>query len=122
MADTKRLPPSNDDRWEWQRQAACRSMENSDFFPPEGERGPPRARREAEAKRVCHECPVQLQCRRHALTAREPHGVWGGLTQSEREAILLNRRQDTDTVRGTNDQSPAPREVLLPRSCRTDTW
>ena len=27
------------------------------------------------------------QCRSHALAAREPYGVWGGLSEHEREAI-----------------------------------
>jgi WhiB family redox-sensing transcriptional regulator len=26
-------------------------------------------------------------CRQHALSAREPYGVWGGMSESEREAV-----------------------------------
>lgn len=87
MSDTRRLPPPKVDRWDWQRLAACRTMDSSQFFPFHGERGGSRARREAEAKRVCHVCPVQRQCRDHALTVREPYGVWGGLTASERQSM-----------------------------------
>jgi WhiB family redox-sensing transcriptional regulator len=29
---------------------------------------------------------VLVQCRAHALQVREPYGVWGGMTEDEREA------------------------------------
>lgn len=92
MADNRRLPRPDADVWDWQRLAACRSMDNSRFFPLDGERGHARARREADAKRVCHDCPVLRQCRNYALTVHEPYGVWGGMTQSERRTILHGRR------------------------------
>ena len=28
-----------------------------------------------------------LECRSHALEVREPYGVWGGLTEAEREDL-----------------------------------
>ena len=36
-------------------------------------------------------CPVLQQCRSHALAVREPYGVWGGLTERERRALLRKR-------------------------------
>jgi WhiB family redox-sensing transcriptional regulator len=33
------------------------------------------------------------QCRRHALTVREPYGVWGGLTEDDREAVYSGDRR-----------------------------
>ena len=92
MADTRRLPPPDADLWDWQRLAACRSMDDSHFFPLDGERGHARDQREADAKRVCQGCPVLRQCRSHALTVHEPYGVWGGLTQAERQTILHSGR------------------------------
>ena len=58
------------------------------FYHPENERGPSRARREREAKQVCAQCPVIASCRNWALVAREPYGVWGGLSAEERESVL----------------------------------
>lgn len=58
------------------------------FFHPEGERGAARAAREAAAKAICGRCPVLGPCRDHALAAREPYGVWGGLSEAEREDLL----------------------------------
>jgi WhiB family redox-sensing transcriptional regulator len=31
-------------------------------------------------------CPVRIQCAEHALRVREPYGIWGGLSEEEREA------------------------------------
>jgi WhiB family redox-sensing transcriptional regulator len=62
------------------------------FFHPEGERGPSRARREAEAKAICGTCPVIAQCAAHALQVREPYGVWGGLSEGEREQMISTGR------------------------------
>ena len=74
------------DLWEWQFEGACRTSSPEVFFHPEGERGPARRRRDARAKEVCSTCPVLEQCREHALAAREPYGVWGGMTEDERVA------------------------------------
>lgn len=87
MADTRRLPGPNADRWDWQLDAACRGMASSYFFHPEGERGPARARREANAKAVCMECPAMLACRQHAIDVHEPYGIWGGLSEGERHHL-----------------------------------
>ena len=88
MADTRRLPGPNADLWDWQLHAACRGMASSFFFHPEGERGPARARREAQAKAVCFECPAMASCRAHALQVHEPYGIWGGLSEGERAQML----------------------------------
>ncbi|WP_134774542.1 WhiB family transcriptional regulator [Ornithinimicrobium flavum] len=78
--------------WEWQTQALCREASPDMFFHPEGERGPSRVTRDERAKALCARCPVLQACRTHALTVREPYGVWGGLTEQEREEIY--RQQD----------------------------
>ncbi len=88
MAEISRLPGPVADLWEWQYQGACRSTGDELFFHPEGERGPRRRGRDAAAQAVCATCPVLQQCRDHALAVREPYGVWGGLTEDDREAIL----------------------------------
>lgn len=74
--------------WEWQHQGLCRVSNPETFFHPDGERGPSRRWRDARAVAVCQQCPVIQQCREHALRVREPYGVWGGLTEQEREALI----------------------------------
>jgi len=80
------------DIWEWQLQGSCREADPRLFFHPEGERGPARRERDAAARAICQTCPVMLQCRSHALTVREPYGVWGGLTEDDREAVYAAER------------------------------
>src|ERR1700751_509488 len=66
----------------------CRGVDSSVFFHPDGERGRARAQRELRAKEMCRRCPVIAQCRSHALAVGEPYGIWGGLSESERELLL----------------------------------
>ena len=87
MTDTRRLPRPTAAAWDWQLRGACRGMDSTYFFNPDGERGPARQRRDVKAKLVCGRCPVLMQCRAHALKVREPYGVWGGLSPSERDGI-----------------------------------
>jgi WhiB family redox-sensing transcriptional regulator len=88
MADTRKLPTPVAEIYDWQMHGACRGMDSAFFFHPEGERGPAKYNREARAKEVCARCPVIEQCRRHALAAEEPYGVWGGLSEAERDEII----------------------------------
>lgn len=88
MTDISRLPGPMSHLWEWQMLGACRGVDSELFFHPEGERGPSRSNREASAKALCAQCPVIAACRDAALSAREPYGVWGGLSEHEREDIL----------------------------------
>lgn len=88
VAEVSRLPGPILDRWEWQYDGACRDVDTTVFFHPEGERGSARRRRSDAAKAICAECPVLEACRAHALAVREPYGVWGGTTEEERAALL----------------------------------
>jgi WhiB family redox-sensing transcriptional regulator len=77
--------------WDWQRRAACRGADTRIFYHPENERGPSRRRREQQAKQICRACPVLTDCLSWALAARDPYGVWGGLSPEEREALLTSK-------------------------------
>jgi len=88
MAEISRLPRPVLSEWEWQEQGACRELPTEMFFHPDGERGPRRANREKAAKAVCATCPVIDACRKHALAVQEPYGIWGGLSEDDRQAII----------------------------------
>jgi WhiB family redox-sensing transcriptional regulator len=92
MADLSRLPGPVADVWDWQLQGACRTTDPDVFFHPEGERGPARVNRQLAAKAICATCPVIEQCAAHALAVREPYGVWGGMSEEDREARYARRR------------------------------
>ncbi len=91
MAELSRLPQPIAEQWEWQYEGSCRSMDSEKFFHPDGERGPRRRNRENVAKAVCGSCPVLDACRKHALAVQEPYGIWGGLSEDDRSAILVQR-------------------------------
>jgi WhiB family redox-sensing transcriptional regulator len=82
--------PSTD----WQELGLCRASDATVFFPPAHfEHKPERTAREAKAKAICARCPVRITCLDWAITTREPHGVWGGYSESERKQILLGKRK-----------------------------
>lgn len=77
--------PSTD----WQQHGLCRATDSDVFFPPPRfEHKPERQLREARAKSICARCPVRTDCLDWALTTREPFGVWGGYSESERRRII----------------------------------
>jgi WhiB family redox-sensing transcriptional regulator len=73
----------------WQRKAACRGPESVLFYAPTlPEPRAERDTREARAKDICRSCEVRVECLDYALAIREPHGIWGGLTEVERLALI----------------------------------
>ena len=73
-------------RREWRRLGACATAAApDDFFPDEFEAAD-------TALAMCRRCPVIRECRTHALGRPERHGVWGGLTESERQELLNSGR------------------------------
>ena len=81
-------PATLEEFWSWHVQAACRQMDTTLFYSPEGERGPRKERREAAAKQVCATCKVKELCAAYAIATREPYGTWGGLSEHDRRELL----------------------------------
>ena len=76
----------------WQLKAACRGPQSAVFFPPAVfERKDEKLEREARAKDICRTCPVKSPCLDYAIRIKEPHGIWGGLNETERKNIVLAR-------------------------------
>lgn len=124
MMTARRLPSPLTELWDWQRHGACRGRDSAQFFHPDGERGSSRMRREAAAKVVCSGCPVRPECAAHALSTREPYGVWGGFTESERLRLfetgwddLVDHRLGRADVRRLEQRLIAPprQYASLPR-------
>lgn len=87
--------------YDWRDEGSCRT-EDPDLFFPAGETGPS-AVQAAQAKAVCHQCPVIAACRQWALTTRQHYGVWGGMTDKEREAW---RRRGQRAAAGATPRNP----------------
>ncbi|MEV7080935.1 WhiB family transcriptional regulator [Streptomyces sp. NPDC093516] len=66
----------------WAERGLCRSQPDRMFAEGAAQ---------AEAKTVCVECPVRLDCLAYALDHREEYGVWGAMTERERRALLRRR-------------------------------
>ncbi len=72
----------------WAQQALCAQAGPDTWFPDKGQHDLARA-----AKKVCARCPVRIPCLEHALTIREPNGIWGGTTPRERRALLAEQEK-----------------------------
>jgi WhiB family redox-sensing transcriptional regulator len=70
---------------DWRVHASCRDEEPDQLFL--------RGAEQRKAKVVCLGCPVRTECLAEALDLRIEFGVWGGMTERERRA-LLRRRPD----------------------------
>ncbi len=70
----------------WRFQARCADQDPDLFFPVGT--GGPAVRQALRAKAVCAQCPVITECLEWAIDTRQPHGVWGGLDEQERERLV----------------------------------
>lgn len=61
------------------------------FPPPTFERKDDKLERETRAKAICQQCGVHKECLEYAIAIKEPHGIWGGLNEVERKALLGER-------------------------------
>ena len=76
----------NDD---WASQAVCKQSAPDELFV--------RGAEQHRAKLVCGGCPVRTECLAEALDNQIEWGVWGGMTERERRALL--RRRPTSSWR-----------------------
>ncbi|MEU0119300.1 WhiB family transcriptional regulator [Streptomyces bobili] len=72
-----------DGREDWGARAVCRGADPEELFVEGAAQN--------RAKAQCMGCPVRTECLAHALDHRIEHGVWGGMTERERRALLKRR-------------------------------
>ena len=65
---------------DWTPKAACRAGSPDELFV--------RGAEQNKAKQVCAGCPVRTECLAEALDNQVEWGVWGGMTERERRAVL----------------------------------
>lgn len=75
------------DRQSWREQARCLGEDPQMWFPASP--GATKVSRQAVA--LCRMCEVRIQCLDYALTTGQVYGIWGGLTEQEREQERLTR-------------------------------
>ena len=64
----------------WVAQALCRSTDPDQLFV--------RGAAQRKAAVICRHCPVIVACGADALDNRVEFGVWGGMTERQRRALL----------------------------------
>jgi len=80
----------------WRVDAQCRQKNAVYFFPPPHfERKLEKDEREGAARALCGACKVQTECLDYALTAQEPHGIWGGMNELQRRRLLRKRAAES---------------------------
>ena len=84
----------------WLDRAACAEVGPGLWDDQSTEGARQKERREESAKAICAKCPVIAECLAHAIGARMRGGIWGGLTEAERDA-------------GTPTPAPAKPEPVL---------
>ncbi|MFC7407188.1 WhiB family transcriptional regulator [Georgenia alba] len=87
----------------WAGSAACVKKEPEFFFV--------RGAAQRAAREMCFGCPVRMQCLAEALDSQIEYGVWGGMTERERRAMLRSHPE----VRNWDEWLADPEnEVELP--------
>jgi WhiB family redox-sensing transcriptional regulator len=64
----------------WVSKARCRSSDPDIFFV--------RGAAQRKAAAICRHCPVVAECLAYALGNQMEFGVWGGMTERQRQALL----------------------------------
>ena len=68
---------------DWASKAACRATDPDSLFV--------QGAAQNRAKAICVGCTVRTECLADALDNRVEFGVWGGMTERERRALLRRR-------------------------------
>lgn len=78
---------AGEDRHTWASRALCASANPDELFV--------RGAAQKHAAAICRKCPVIFECAADALDNRVEYGVWGGMTERQRRALL---RQHPDVL------------------------
>lgn len=81
MTMTSPAPVAWDDNWS--ARARCAATEPDQLFA--------KGAAQQNAKAICQRCPVVAECLADALDNHTEYGVWGGMTERERRALLRRR-------------------------------
>jgi WhiB family transcriptional regulator, redox-sensing transcriptional regulator len=76
------IPADESRRDAWVSKARCRSTNPDELFV--------RGAAQRTAAVICRHCPVIVECAAEALDNRMEFGVWGGMTERQRRALLKN--------------------------------
>jgi WhiB family redox-sensing transcriptional regulator len=85
------LDKDDNSPWAWRYEAKCKGEDTEIFFPPRDKNlYKPIA---DKAKSICYgrdgrpPCPVRKECLKEAILIDEMHGIFGGMSHRERNAL-----------------------------------
>lgn len=88
----------------WVAHALCAEQEPDNLFV--------QGSTQRQVRMVCMQCPVRIECLADALQSEANFGVWGGLTERERRAILRHYSDVTNWMEWINTSSdPLAQEI-----------
>ena len=79
-ANTAYIDRVPDARTAWVSKALCRSTDPDELFVS--------GKAQTKAVVICRHCPVVAECLAEALDNQIEFGVWGGMTERQRRALL----------------------------------
>jgi WhiB family transcriptional regulator, redox-sensing transcriptional regulator len=79
-ATTADIGTMTDARTAWVSKALCSSTDPDEFFV--------RGKAQTRVAVICRHCPVVAECLADALDNEIEFGVWGGMTERQRRALL----------------------------------
>ena len=68
--------------------AKCADIEDKNLFFPDNRKQ--EAERLHQLKSICESCIHSKECLEYALEKQIPHGIWGGTSPAERDAVAIN--------------------------------
>lgn len=79
---------------DWRAYAACATVDPDLHFPIPHTNGWKKQTKAAKA--ICGGCPARRACLEWAVETRQPAGIWGGMSERERRALLRMRQSHTE--------------------------
>ena len=82
---------------DWSAEARCKGADTELFYPPRDK--DLYSHVAAKAKAYClgengvNHCPVRSECLLEAIETDEQHGIWGGMSHRERNALVRKWRR-----------------------------
>src|SRR5712671_1816089 len=95
---------------DWTARAACKGTDPDELFV--------QGAAQNRAKLICRGCPVRTECLADALDNRIEFGVWGGMTERERRALMRRRPDITswrallETAKDEYERATDPSELV----------